>query len=356
MYFHNRSLLLIALSCYLISLCISTDHFSIKIISFKLTKIPKLGAHLRINTSSLASPMLSYQINGDLQIILPNTYLPHHIVNALKTIKFSDTLGVQLVQRYPASNDICITVMSRHRLGFVMERFPDHISFVMRKCVDHNGPLENRLVVVDPGHGGHDLGAEFDGYSEKTITLEMGLKLRKILENDGATVVMTRDKDVYVGLNTRPALANELNADYFISIHNNSDYYPNVKSGIITFYHMQEGTSKDLANYLQNAIVKVSGLHSYCAQSDSTLYNIGLAVLRGSNMPAILVEVAYINNRFDRSKLINPKFQKTVMNAIANGLISYNSTIRPTTLPPLIVVDRKLNCRKSLRYQLNWPH
>lgn len=353
MHLPHRHILFMALSSFLVSVCFSAVadavpkgaagslNAGVEIKSLNLIKLPKFGAHLRVDTSSLVSPKLSYMINGDLQIILPNTYIAHNIENTLKSIDSSDTMGIQLVQGYPSSNDICITVMSEHRLGFVMERYPHHLSFVIRKRIAQNGPLEDKLVVVDPGHGGHELGAVYDGFDEKNITLQMGIKLRRALEHDGATVVMTRDRDVYVGLDARPDLANELDADYFISIHNNSDHDPNVASGTMTFYHMQEPTSREFAKAVQNAIVKVSGLHGYGALSDSTLYNIGLAVLRGSDMPAILVEVAFINNRIDRAKLINPGFQKTVMKAIVSGLIAYNSSVPQTTSLPFLGAYRK---------------
>ena len=353
MYRFQRPLFLMAFSSFIILLCfaaggatipkdsVSELHRGIEIRSLNLISSQKRGAHLRLNTSATVSPHLSYMINGDLQIILPNTHIAAKIENTLQTINHSDIMGVQLVQGYPRSGDISITVMSKHLLGFVMEKYPHHISFVIRKRVSHSGALEGKLVVVDPGHGGHELGAVYDGYDEKNITLQMGIKLRRALEHDGATVVMTRDRDVYVGLNARPDLANELDADYFISIHNNSDHHPNVASGTMTFYHMQEPSSKNLAMAVQKAVVKVSGLHGYGALSDSTLYNIGLAVLRGSNMPAVLVEVAFINNRIDRAKLINPRFQKRVMTAIVHGLIDYNSNAPHAPALPFLGAYRK---------------
>lgn len=190
------------------------------------------------------------------------------------------------------------------------------------------GILAGHTIVIDPGHGGYSLGAsgrEEVMIYEKNITLAISLKLRSALQALGAEVVMTRDTDVFIPLYDRPALANSLGADLFISIHNDSTGRTNQASGTTTYYHMDHSKSRSLAKLVQKAISAVSGLPSRGALSDSVLYQNGLAVLRTSNMPAVLVEVAYINTDRDRKRLIDPEFQQSVADAVAEGVREYYS-------------------------------
>ncbi|MCX6380072.1 MAG: N-acetylmuramoyl-L-alanine amidase [Armatimonadetes bacterium] len=189
-----------------------------------------------------------------------------------------------------------------------------------------SGSLAGKRIVVDAGHGGAQTGANARDsivIYEKNLTLAFALKLRTALEALGAEVIMTRDTDVLVPLYDRPALANSLGADLFVSIHNDSSPRANAASGTSTYYHRDDPKSRRLALAVQEAVVAVSGLPSRKALSDLNLYPNGLAVLRASKMPAILVEVAYINNDSDRKRLVDPEFQQTVADAIAQGVANY---------------------------------
>lgn len=190
------------------------------------------------------------------------------------------------------------------------------------------GLLSGHTIVVDPGHGGHSMGAsgrEDVMIYEKNVALAIGLKVRSALQAMGAEVVMTRDTDVFIPLYDRPALANSIGADLFVSIHNDSTGRANQASGTTTYYHMDNSKARSLAKAVQKAIMAVSGLPSRGAVSDSVLYQNGLGVLRASNMPSILVEVAYINTDRDRKRLIDPEFQQSVADAIAEGVRNYYS-------------------------------
>jgi N-acetylmuramoyl-L-alanine amidase len=149
------------------------------------------------------------------------------------------------------------------------------------------------------------------------------MRLRALLEQYGARVVVTRDSDVDVPLYDRPKLAITIGADLFISIHNDSTPHLNSASGTTTYYHAADPSSRALAVCVQDAVRAVTGLPSKGALSDSVLYASGLAVLRNSTMPAVLCEVAYINNSGDRSRLVDPAFQERVAQAMCDGLRSY---------------------------------
>lgn len=281
-------------------------------------------AHLKIQTSAPVTPIVHYLDNGSLQVEIPGASLQLADSNdANQTLSNPIVQSIQAVDEPSTKPTVCITIGSNHFLGFVMENIQDHVTFNLRLPVNATGKLAGKLVVIDPGHGGKDTGGTYDGYDEKNVVLSVGLKLRKVLESMGARVVMTRDRDVFIPLNQRPELANQIHADFYISLHNDDCSVPNSASGTTTYYHDHDPSSRAFATAVQDAIVKVSGLPSRGARSDTDLYANGLAVLRGSNMPAILVEIAFINNDRDRAKLLNPNFQETVAQAIAKGLRNY---------------------------------
>ncbi len=200
-----------------------------------------------------------------------------------------------------------------------------------RRAKNAPGSLKNMVIVLDAGHGGSDTGAQFqeDGklYNEKDFTLSIARRVAEKLTEEGCHVTMTRDDDFFVGVYQRPEMANALGAHFFISIHINSNPKPNSRSGTYVYYHGDEANSRLLAQCLSAEIAKVSGLPNHGAVSDFTVYpNLpkrGFAVLRTAQMPAVLIEVAYINHRTDREKLLQEDFQEAIAQAIVRGLRTY---------------------------------
>jgi N-acetylmuramoyl-L-alanine amidase len=134
---------------------------------------------------------------------------------------------------------------------------------------------------------------------------------------------MTRTSDADVSLTDRSRMGNELGADLFISIHNDSNERSNSASGTSTYFHNSDPSSRALATCVQHSVMATTGLPSRGVLSDTVMYHSGFAVLRGSTMPAVLCEVAYINNQTDRRKLIDPQFQQRVAKAMCDGLRNY---------------------------------
>ncbi len=233
---------------------------------------------------------------------------------ALSSLPNSDNtqLQVQLKQTVAygeyrdANNNIIINLFSPRRSGI---------------------PMNQLRIIVDPGHGGIDTGchAFVDGHNidEKTLTLKIAKLLNQDLIDDDVTTWMTRTTDTYVGLYERPALESKYNADLFVSIHIDDCPGNDHASGTSVYYHMNDPSSRALAISIANSVAKVSGLPERGALSDSILYHTGLAVLRKSVVPAVLVEVGYINNPKDRTKLLNPKVQAIVAQAICDGIRNY---------------------------------
>jgi N-acetylmuramoyl-L-alanine amidase len=189
--------------------------------------------------------------------------------------------------------------------------------------------LRGLKVTVDPGHGGSSsTGCSWvvNGVRvfEKELTLDIGKRLRALLTECGVDVIMTRTSDNDPGLEVRPQIANRNKADLFTSIHIDDCGIQNSASGTTAYYHMDDASSRALAHSIAENIGKVSGLPVRGAWSDRRRFPAsGMAVLRGSRMPATLVEVAYINNSRDRAKLLDPGFRQTIAQAIFDGIKGY---------------------------------
>ncbi len=279
--------------------------------------------HLDIATSDSAGTYVHYLPGGQLAVDIPNATL--HLgegasPDQLISHPLLNGIHAELLQDSPPVTRI--TCDTTRIVGFTVNTQSNNkITVDLRLPRSATGVLADKVIVIDAGHGGSSTGATGGGYMEKNITLQISLKLRDILESCGAKVVMTRDKDVDVNLYDRPNLANDIHADLFVSIHNDS--FTSDSRGTSTYYHMSDPSSRALANVVQQAIVAISGIPSKGALSDGILYNSGLAVLRASNMPAILVEVAYISNTQDRKRLIDSDFQQRVAQAVCDGLRAY---------------------------------
>ena len=187
------------------------------------------------------------------------------------------------------------------------------------------GSLAGKCVVLDPGHGGDDPGATGPhGVEEKSVTLPIASRAADILRQEGANVIMTRTGDTNPDLYARPELANDNNADVFVSIHANFIRNSSI-GGTGTYVYAPPDTSLEqqrtarlhLANCLQGALVRTLGLH------DRGIFEDELAVLRCSDMPSALVEVAFISNPREERLLNNPSFQQQAAAAIASAITQF---------------------------------
>ncbi len=189
------------------------------------------------------------------------------------------------------------------------------------------GKISDQVIVVDPGHGGTDSGAHFGSgvtrLDEKTVNLATAKKVAKLLSNAGAAVILTRSDDSYPSLKDRVATANLSEATMFVSIHHNSNKLANSRSGTFTYYHSGGAQSKKLAECIEKEIAAVSGLPNHGAKADTTVHKTGMHVLRNTKMPAVLVEVGYINHATDREKITDEEFQNKVAEAVLKGVEAY---------------------------------
>lgn len=180
-----------------------------------------------------------------------------------------------------------------------------------------NSIYRGRLIVIDPGHGGKDPGAVGANLTEAKINLIAAKELRKKLEGLGFNVYMTRESDKYVGLYNRPQIANDLNADAFISIHANAA--TNAKaSGIENLYYPEEGYSlkKELAKSIQKMMVAYTG-----AVDRGIVERPNLVVTRETKMPSVIVEMGFLTNVEEEKNLMDPLYMDSLTNGMRDGLL-----------------------------------
>lgn len=230
----------------------------------------------------------------------------------------SDSVASAITRR--EGNDTVLTLTLSRAMGVQVTPGTDGVSVSLQKPNVGDGKLAGKVIVVDPGHGGHDKGANSGGVYEKNLNLIMGKLIAAELSKQGATVIMTRTTDVFIPLNTRAKIANENHADLFISSHINSTGGSGSQTGGITFHHLGKGTSRVLAECIQSEIAKVSGLPNLGAWSDGRIYRTGFAVLRQTNMPGVLLELGFINHPRDRKRLVQEDFQRSVAAAVVRGV------------------------------------
>jgi N-acetylmuramoyl-L-alanine amidase len=296
-----------------------------------------------------------------------------------KEIKTHLPVGDGIVKTIRASQFNDETV----RLVFDIEEITDYKSFIIEdpvrlvidlygkgKGTDNPVPaVTKKRIVIDAGHGGHDPGAVGPNkLYEKDVVLDIATKLKKILAADPVNeVYLTREKDVFIPLEERTAIANRKNADLFVSIHANASprkqakgvetYLLNwtddeeanrvaARENMISLKKMKEmnrqmdtvgailsglmrenkrDESIKLANYIQRSMI--SGLDdNYGQVPDLGVKQALFYVLFGAKMPSILVEVSFISNPEEEKLLSQDEYRMNIAKAIAEGLHTYTAS------------------------------
>ena len=218
-------------------------------------------------------------------------------------------------------------------------------------------------VVIDPGHGGHDPGAQSNGVTEAELVLDVALRLEKLLsQQPGVEVVLTRRTNEFIPLEERTAIANRENADLFLSIHANAHRQPAVR-GIETYFlsfAMNEeaeavaarenatsaqtmGTlpaivkaialnnklmeSRELASLVQTAMVRRLRTQS-AGVKDHGVKQAPFVVLIGAQMPSVLTEIAFLTNKPEAGLLKQPAYRQQIAQAIKDGVVRYQDSLK----------------------------
>jgi N-acetylmuramoyl-L-alanine amidase len=227
-----------------------------------------------------------------------------------------------------------------------------------------------KKIIIDPGHGGKDPGTcSPSGLQEKDIVLNVALQVAKILkEKPGYEVTLTRDRDVFIPLEERTAIANAKEADLFLSIHVNAA--PNHEARGIETYVLDLTRNKDamrlaarenatsakqisdlqsiLLDLMQNSKIneslKLAGLVqeemvSGLNKTFNSVPNLGVkkapfVVLIGAQMPAILTEIAFLSNQEEEKRLKNEAYLSEVAHHISGGVVKYLDSIHLASKKP----------------------
>jgi N-acetylmuramoyl-L-alanine amidase len=172
-----------------------------------------------------------------------------------------------------------------------------------------------KYLIIDPGHGGSDPGAQRKEINEKDLTLGICLKLEKLLERNGLKVLLTRKDDSYISLQERVDITNSSQADAFLSVHINSLETNQAITGIETYYQTQG--SKTMAQFIHSELV--SGLEA----NDRRVRQARFYVINHTPLPAVLAEVGFISNQTERDKLASDNYQNLVAKCLYRGIIYY---------------------------------
>ena len=218
-------------------------------------------------------------------------------------------------------------------------------------------------VVIDAGHGGHDPGAHGNGINESELTLDVALRLQKLLEKeDGIEVVMTRDTDVFIPLEERTAIANREGADLFLSIHANASRNA-LARGIETYFlnfamnpeaeavaarenatsgqsmhslpdivraialNNKINESRDLAETVQKSMAK------RLSSRNGSLRDLGVkqapfVVLIGAVMPSVLAEISFVTNKQDGALLKTGPYRQQIAQALLDAILNYQKGLK----------------------------
>ena len=207
----------------------------------------------------------------------------------------------------------------------------EHFAITEAASNKHHFQIQKKTIVIDPGHGGYDIGARGpDGTFEKNVTMELARVLALALEKT-YKVILTRTDDYWIDILTRTAMANHLNADMFISIHTGGSFLHQA-SGISLYYYEKSSTSalmletesmeesrnsnlkerwsniqdrhqknsKVLAERILNSFNKKIGEK---VEYNAEIQGAPLMVLKGADTPAVLIEIGYITNPKEEKSL-----------------------------------------------------
>lgn len=198
-------------------------------------------------------------------------------------------------------------------------------------------------VIIDPGHGGSDLGANRDSFIESKIVLSIADKLKADLEKESVQVSLTRDTDSHLSLQQRVQMANELKADLFLSLHANWSSSKQVSGFEFYFATQPQFQQKNATTHLTKPLEVVEKIKAdltllgrqklslefsqqaqqQIADQKSVIRRAPFYVIENTTMPAVLIEVGFISNRREAKKLSSPEYQSEIAELLTKSILSY---------------------------------
>jgi len=252
-------------------------------------------------------------INKKCNIILPGDYTETFNEGKLQ-VKDENINRVDVSKNANGNTQILIT--ENKILEYILMEDEQYVYISAKKPRD----IYENIVVLDAGHGGRDSGASKNGLLEKEINLDVTLKVYELFKNNrNVKVYLTRDDDAFPALAERIGMANDLGADYFVSIHNNATVSSAWNGTEVLYYGPNSSLnakSKNLASRIQNALVARTNTKDRGIKLRKELH-----VLRNSKVPAVITEIAYLTNGSDAAKLKTQSFRQKAAQGIYEGIL-----------------------------------
>ncbi len=204
-------------------------------------------------------------------------------------------------------------------------------------------------VVIDPGHGGVDLGTSRDFFIEAKIVYQIAELVKKeLIKNENITATLTRNQNQGASLSTRVDLANRLNADLFLSLHANSSqsqqvsgmefYFGSTRKPAVTSAAKKnlgaEHSTEELIEKIKTDLIQFGKIKSSLdfskdiqktTDQKSVIRRAPFYVIENTSMPAVLVEVGFISNRREARKLATPEYQAEIANLLVSAILKYEA-------------------------------
>jgi len=262
-----------------------------------------------------------------LVVDLLGTYIPG---GERRLDGIGDIEQVRVAQFQPSTTRIVFDIT--RVVAYEVEDDPEEGTIIVRLL---SGDLSGKTFVIDPGHGGEDPGAIQFGLAEKDLNLEMAFYLKEFLEAHGARIVMTRETDVYISLARRVEIAQQVQPDFFISIHNNSTEEPTAIQGAMILYDGDKEPEQGLLplyRLIHRGIAARTGVPGLGPVPDSR----GLYIFRYiEDVPAFFVEGAFLSNQIDHARLADPSraYARNIMAGVMDGVLAYYTG---RDLPPVV--------------------
>ena len=261
----------------------------------------------------------SYDSTGKKYTITFRGYRQEFKIGNLK-IKDSYIDSVD-IQGNDATGDTILTFNAKDKFVYEIITRYDAGGNIMDTAVTLLKPASktDKLVVIDPGHGGYETGAAANGMYEKHLNLDIANRLNALLKSKGVKTYIIREDDSYIGLYERAYIANDLKASLFVSIHNNA--WNATANGTETLYNTSDPNAVQINSIKFAQIVQPYLVNTLGTFDRKIVERPRLVVLRKTLMPAILTEIAFMDNYEDASRLKTSDFKQKAAQALCDGIL-----------------------------------
>ncbi len=246
------------------------------------------------------------------------------VAMAVQTAKASKVIAAEAVVTDAMTTDVPV-LLDENNVTDVAQAVISGQLMITDKAQERARIEAERVIIIDPGHGGMDGGCVFGDIAEKDINRKIAYRVMQKLRIMGYRVELARTGDNYIDKTERVDMANGRNARLYVSIHQNSCEDKSV-AGIETWYDENDETSdsRRLAMLIQQETVKATG-----AQGRELVSDPEMCVTSKSAMPACLIETGFLSNKTEREKLASAEYRDQIAEGIANGIDLY---LNPKTM------------------------